>query len=315
PTESPKLPEVAQKPVEPTESPKLPEVAQKPVEPTESPKLPEVVQQPPESVQKPPVQTVPKNDLWEDYKLVEASAQSKPIKVLTPNQIKGNKGPATFKTYLAGKIKNNLEIALIDGNKNGKYDELGSDLIVFGDSDYAVPMSNMISIKNKLYEFKMDQVQHKVSIKAYDGKTGTVDLLSKYNNEASLSLAILTSDNNDYFDVSNNKSFVLPCGSYSLWLGYIESPNVHMAVRGGRMERIEVAEKKNTVVKSGGELRVDFQYAMNDKQTQIGISYCSLRVFGGSNEEYFNFGPALLFQVQVTDSRKEVVNKGVFSAG
>lgn len=251
---------------------------------------------------------------WEEFSLAEGP-KDRPIKILTTTQIKDNQKAAIFKSYLIGKIKDEVEIILLDGDKNGLYGEAGSDFIVLGDSPYGLPMSAVVNLNNKLYEFKMAGPA-KVALKPFAGKTGTVDLAGKFKAAAPLAMAVINFGNN-YFDAAR-KNTVVPCETYSLWLGYIEDKDIHAAIRGGGMEKITVAEKdaisgQNAIaVKWGMPLRLEFESNIDEKTGKITVTTRGLKVFGSANEEYFSFAPDMLPLVEVTDASGATVNKGSF---
>ena len=275
-------------------------------------------------------------DDWKEFELKLCQNKSNPKKILTPEQLqdkdKHYNAPASYGTYLTGVLENNTGIAIIDFNKNNKFDDIGEDVVVFGNSLYGLPLSKIINIKNKLYCFKLDTVNYKAFLKPYDGDTGRVDMVSKYKSIVPLDLIILSSGNGDYFDVARNKSYLLPCGTYSLYLAYIvNGKSMHAVIRNGNMSKIEV-KKSDTdndiaVVSWGGPLRLDYAYTFfippeldrknngtNKKVSNsssngkllpwyLGIKYSSLKVTGSANEEYINFSPFLTSAVEVKDIR------------
>ena len=71
------------------------------------------------------------NPAWKDYPLTAVDDKAKKIKVLTPLAILNRTNtPAEFTTYVKGKV-DDVEITLIDANKNGVYDEKGKETDTF----------------------------------------------------------------------------------------------------------------------------------------------------------------------------------------
>lgn len=264
---------------------------------------------------------------WKNYSL---SKMNKHIKVLTCDQILENKPITNCRAYLSGTIIDGLQIALIDQNNNGRYDDFGTDVIMFGNSIYALPISSVINVNNKLYDFKIDAEQLKVSLKPYGGTIGQVDLVSEYKGSMSLDLIVLKSNDGNYFDVSKNKAFVLPCGFYSLWVGYFEDKGKHVEIEGTKMEKIEVknsstAENKDiTRIKWGQPLRFEVETMvkpLKDKTNKIIIPYFpissidrgyGLKVFGSAGEGYYNFTPEIGPDIEIKDAQDNLVCKGTF---
>jgi len=259
---------------------------------------------------------------WKIYplSLVDNSIDKKPdafVKVLTPLLIQKNKHlPEQFSVYAKGKIEG-VEVSLIDENANGQYNEIGTDVMVIGNSRYGIPLSRIINIKNTLYECNVASKGEKISLKPYEGEYGVLDFISNFKCPTKLNLAILNSDD-IYIDVANDKKVAMPSGVYKLWLGYIQEGTSHVSIKQNQMEGIEIKEefdkpdqRKVTVPNWGADFRIDFQVTIKDNKVQV--PYGSLKVFGSANEEYYKFIVSLFPQVEVIDSKGAVVAKGAFS--
>lgn len=261
------------------------------------------------------------NDGWEYYSLSETS-KGTPLKILATSSIIKNKDIETFNRYLTCKLKDGSKITLIDGDGDKQYNNFGVDIMVLGDSHYGIPLSKIINLNNKLYELNIIE-NNKMGLKLYEGNTGKVDLISKYAGSVPLNLIVVTSSKDVFFNVANNKSFVLPCATYSLFLGYVEEKGVHAAIKGDKMDKIEVipADEDNkeptppVVLKWGSPLRFDFEVSVTkskDKKesNKITVLGNSLKVLGSANEEYFSFEPVLAPAVEIKDSQQKTVGKG-----
>ena len=271
------------------------------------------------------------NDGWKEYTL-NKPAKAVPIKILTPEQlldgVKHNKPPAAYENYLSGAVSDGVVLTLVDTDKNKQYDDAGKDVVVFGNTSYGIPFSKIINIKNKLYDVKVNSAGYKISLKPFEGDTGKVDLVSKYKCNIQPELVILTSGNGDFFDAAKNKAFVLPCGTYSLYMGYIaEGKAVHVVIKGDKMDKIEVKKPEGynsaaTTVTWGGPLKFDFSVKISKKAepvnkgkkaagktteksktiNELAIPYREIKVIGSANEEYLNFSNKLMPEVEVKDS-------------
>ena len=256
---------------------------------------------------------------WKDYPMDVVVNKKPAVKALTPKIIQGNmNNPGQFMTYAKGKIED-TDIILINENKNDLYNEVGTDVMLIGNTEYGVPVSRIINIKNKLYECQVDPKGEKISLKPYSGECGEVDLVSGFKCDVPVSLAILSSSD-IYIDVAKNKKTLLPAGDYTLYLGYVERGALHAAIKKGQMDRITVAntsdesgKKKITTLKWGKPFRMDFDFTADEKKVTVAAS--RTRIYGSANEEYYNFKPPLLPQVEVLDSKGEQVAKGACTSG
>ncbi|MBI5778177.1 MAG: hypothetical protein HZA49_01810 [Planctomycetes bacterium] len=241
-------------------------------------------------------------------------------KVLTPQLIQEDKHvPDDFPVFSSGKVEG-VELMLIDQNKNGSYDEIGTDLMVFDKSRYGVPVSSVINLKNKLYECKVDPKGVSISLKPYEGKCNELDLLGGFKCPTGVDLLIVNSGD-IYINVAGNKKALVPVGSYNLWLGYIEEGTSHAAIKQNQMKPIEVAEAVDkdgkivtTSVQWGASFRFEFNFSVDDYD-KVKVTYKSIRVFGSADEEYYNFSPKIFPQVEVLDGAKTQVSKGAFCVG
>jgi hypothetical protein len=252
---------------------------------------------------------------WKDYplSLVNNTTDKRPdafIKVLTPLLIQNNKHlPEKFPVYTKGKVEG-VDITLIDENTNGQYNDIGTDVMIIGKSSYGIPVSKIISINNKLYECNVSSEGEKISLKPYEGKYGELDLISNFKCPTKLDLVILNSDD-IYIDVTNNKKTVMPCGSYKLWLGFMQSGTSHVVIKQNAMKNIEITEdfengsqkRKLTAIQWGGPFKIDFEPTVSDNK--VTVSYASLRVYGSADEEYYNFTPIICPQVEIIDAKEQ----------
>ena len=239
------------------------------------------------------------------------------VKVLTPQLIMADKHvPGDFPVFSIGKVEG-VELMLIDQNQNGSYDEIGTDLMVFDRSRYGVPVSSVINLKNKLYECKVDPKGQKISLKSYEGKCAELDLISGFKCPTAADLLIINSGET-YINLAGSKKALVPCSSYNLWLGYIEEGTSHVAIKHNQMKPIDVGEATDkdgkmipTSIAWGAAFRFEFNFSVDDTD-KVKVSFGSIRVYGSTDEEYYNFSPKITPQVEVTDAKKEMVNKGAF---
>lgn len=257
---------------------------------------------------------------WKDYPLsVVDKANNKlniRVKILTPALMQTPKHvPTEFTVFATGKVEG-IELTLIDENGNGEYNEIGTDLIVFGKSSYGVPLSKIVNINKKLYECQVSSNGEKISLTPYEGKYGILDFIGNFKCQSKLDYAILNLDD-IYIDVANDKNILLPCGIYKFWLGYMQAGTSHVTIKQNGMQSIEITDELNsdgrikmTTINWGAPFRMDFKLSVVDNK--IKIPYGSLKVYGSANEEYFNIFPSLSPQIEVKDSKGQMVSKSAF---
>jgi hypothetical protein len=260
---------------------------------------------------------------WHEYALSAIDKSwNQPIKIMTTSQITENKAATDCSTYLLGKLMDNVKIIFINLNKNNRYDDAGTDGIIIGENSYVIPFSNIINIKNILYEIKIDtEKKPKVMVKPYTGPTGYIDMVSQYKSKESLKLIIISSDKKAYFDVIKSKAFAVPCGNYTLQLGYWTGGNARVVIKSNKMAKIAVTpantDKVPVTVTWGAPIKIDFKVSASwnaDKQPELKVNYGELKYLGSAGEEYSNFTPSLGPDVFVFDAQKSQVGRGAFIA-
>lgn len=281
-------------------------------------------------------------DGWEYCPIME-TLKGAPVKALMPSAIMQARESAPaikhITHYLSGILKGGLKITLIDFDENNAFDDVGTDVMIFGDSKYGIPYSKMFNINNKLYEVKIvsNPKEHKIGLKPYEGESAKLDLVSKFTGLLPFNMIVITDGTGRYFDVANNKSFIVPCGLYTIYLGHFSDRGMQVVVKGDRMNKIEVKKESDAPItfKWGPALKVDFGIDIGEppkpepvlgkdgkpvnapqpakeQQLQLKIPYDSLKIFGCANEEYFNFYPQITFGVEVKDANNKKVCDGIF---
>ena len=243
--------------------------------------------------------------------------KGKKIKAITPKMMQtGIAVPEDFSVYITGKI-DDLDITLIDANKNEAFDEVGADAFILGKSLYALPISRIINIKNKLYECEIENSGERITLTPYQGECGELDMLSNFKCPLKPEMIILKSSD-IYLDVSKSKTAPVPCGSYNLWLGYIPDKKCSVAIKAGQMKSIEVTKEedkdgKQKVIKIqwGGPYKLDCSCSIQDGKVNIPEA---ISVYGSAGEEYGNFSASILpAMVEIFDASKRSVAKGAIN--
>lgn len=245
--------------------------------------------------------------------------KGKKVKVITPKQLQDPRSVSPyeeFSIYATGKIED-LDFTLLDANAGESFDEKGVDAYILGKSNYALPLSRIISVKNNLYECEVETSGERVTLTPYHGETGEVDMLTNFKSPLKPEMLVIRSGD-IYLDVSHSKNAVVPCGAYTLWLGYISAKKGSMAIKSREMKPINVVKsegedgkKKPLQVQWGAPFRLDCSATINDGSVSIPEM---VSLYGAAGEEYYNFSPTLLpVALEILDKSKKSVAKGSIS--
>jgi hypothetical protein len=242
--------------------------------------------------------------------------KGKKLKVITPGQLQDPRAVSEFKEfsiYAVGKIED-VDFTLIDANENEAFDEKGADAYILGKSNYALSLSRIISVKNKLYECEVETSGERITLTPYHGEAGEVDMITNFKCALKPEMAILRSGD-IYLDVSRSKNARAPYGDYTLWLGYIADKKGSMAIRTRNMKPINVGKsedkdgkKKPVQVQWGAPFQLDCSVTIQDRNVSVSES---VTLYGSAGEEYYNFKPGLLpVSIEILDKDKKSVAKG-----
>ena len=86
------------------------------------------------------------------------------------------------------------KIRIIDQNNNGRYDEYGKDAMVVGQGRYASFLSKVINVRGKLYSIEVSRDGRTLTYEPYAGKSGTLDMTTKFATKGKLLSAIVRSE-------------------------------------------------------------------------------------------------------------------------
>lgn len=192
--------------------------------------------------------------------------------------------------YMRGKVKG-TDIALIDLNGNGIYNEVGVDGMVIGRGDGASFLSTVANLSGDLYEIAVTADGSSVTVKPFEGETGTLDARSELNIKGRLKAAIVSDSSGKYsFDLSDHKSGLkVPAGSYTLVSGYAEAGAENVKMRGGRMAAVKVVPGETTKIEWGAEVNAEFAFARSGEK--ITIEPSTLKFFDRAGVEWFDWQP------------------------
>ncbi len=181
----------------------------------------------------------------------------------------------------------NTPIFLIDDNHDGYYDGYGADAMVVGRNRYASFLSQVVSIRGKLYQFKTNRPGTYVYLRPYTGKSGTLDLGRQFRARGRLGAAVVKSGSLS-FDAA--RATIVPVGIYTFTWGAVWKGKSW--VRVSASTPLQVTEGQTTYLAWGAPFKIDFSVSRRGKQ--VTVSPSSLRVLGRVGERYHNFYPQAL---------------------
>lgn len=193
--------------------------------------------------------------------------------------------PASVKT---GKIAG-TKVRFIDQNNNGRFNDFGEDAMVVGIGKTASFLSEVISVKGKLFTLKMTPDGSKVAYAPYEGETSSIDF--KVLTKGKVLAAVLKSTDGKYsFDISRAKtSLTVPTASYNVHSGLLSFGGNKVSVRTGDAKPMALKAGGHEEVRFGGPVRVEFDYHIAGGKYHFSPE--KIWYHGRGGEEYFNWQP------------------------
>jgi hypothetical protein len=214
-------------------------------------------------------------------------------------------------TGMSGKVFGE-PFTLIDADCNGKFNDLGKDAVLVGKDKWAVPLGNVVAIKDKLYTLRVDPKGKKVTAEAYAGETGTLDMMKSFKGPVAPQYAIVQCAEN-YFNLSARGGMKVPCGKYALFKGRLDTGKKSCDIRRGQMKEIEVATGATAQPEWGPPLRIVFKPRMTGEKVHMDASFLLL---GKADEQYTNFAPGTMVpEILIKGKDGSVLEKGKFATG
>jgi len=207
------------------------------------------------------------------------------------------------------------QLALLDLNQNGRYDDRGVDAVIIGNATAATPLSAVVNLKGELYELKVDAEGQNVECKPFTGEVGKLDLKTGFKcNGVFESLIVRDEKTKNAFNLAQAKSFAVPAGKYVIVEGIARKDKETARITKGKMQPIVVESDKTATLNWGGAVAAEFDFAhVNGAVT---IEPADLKFFGRAGEEYRDFQPnAQSPKFLVYDAKtKRLVGSGRFEA-
>lgn len=192
---------------------------------------------------------------------------------------------------MSGVIKG-VPIMVVDLNNNGRFNDLGKDGVVLGATNIACYLSRVVNLGNELFEFAVNEDGNEVTIKPYQGETGTLDLKSGFKSSGTLEAATVADDEGKmFFNAAQTtaKGLKVPAGNYKLLGGFVRKGNESAQIKAGHMGTLAVAAGLTQAPRWGSQLIAEFTVGKTGEKATIAPE--SLHYFGQSGEEYYNFQP------------------------
>ncbi|GAB4167240.1 MAG: hypothetical protein Kow00107_11800 [Planctomycetota bacterium] len=162
--------------------------------------------------------------------------------------------------FWSGKV-NGETVTLYDDNANGLYNDLMEDSIAVGGSKFAAPYTGLIILKERLFRIKLDPHGHSVSIKPYEGETGTINIVKEFSKPmkgisgAKVFVVERTSEGEKVcLDIAGAKDAPVPVGKYTLKVAMLSD---RIFVTAGKHAEIDVAQGQEAYFKWGGPFELD----------------------------------------------------------
>jgi hypothetical protein len=190
---------------------------------------------------------------------------------------------------MTGKI-HGVQISLIDQNNNGIWNEIGTDAMIVGKGSAASYLSKVINVKGQLLEFSVNEQGNSATLSPFQGETGVINAVEKYNSKGKLTSAVFSSVDGDYsFELSSaSKGLTVPINEYELSSATAAKSVEHVRIRRGGMRGITVKTGDERFVEWGGPLRIEFTHYRTDEET---VTVNLPTFFGNAEEEYYDFFP------------------------
>jgi len=185
---------------------------------------------------------------------------------------------------------NGIQVAIIDQNNNGIWNEIGTDAMIVGKSSAASYLSKVINVKGELFTLAVNAQGDSATLQPYQGESGTINVVEKYNSKGKLTSAVFTSvDGEMSFDLAQAKNGLrVPINEYELSSATAQKSVESVRIRRGSMRGITVKNGDEQVVAWGGPLRIEFTHHRTDPEN---VTVNLPTFFGDAEEEYYDFFP------------------------
>lgn len=224
------------------------------------------------------------------FRLDAGTPEESSFAVRVANEGRWSFGPAGAMEGTAG----NTRFMVFDQNGNGRFDDYGIDAMIVGRGKTAGFLSHTIHVDGKLMDFAITPNGRSVSLTAYNGPTGKLDLGSNLDTKAKMrSVVVNSKDGKQSFELSralgNDGGLEVPAGEYLMHSGQVVLGKSTADMKPGRAKAISVTEGQTASLTWGGPVSAEFAYARSGAEVQIAPE--DILYYGSAGEQYSNFMP------------------------
>jgi len=206
------------------------------------------------------------------------------------------------------------KIVLLDDNGNGKYDDVGQDVIIAGDGPPCF-LGKYIRLADKFYEILVHPSGGTIELRSPGTlETGTVDLFAKHKppqkaESLKVHMVIIAGEQGSFSFDEQHRTAVVPAGTYDLVFGLFERAREVVYMRKGEKTSFSVSGGQTATPQWGGVVKSRFSLSIDDK----GIVVSPPAFVGAGTEEYvpenFRVIPVRAAFAQVFTDRMRIERK------
>lgn len=206
-------------------------------------------------------------------------------------------------------------VLLLDGDHNGRYDDNGRDVLIFGERAEVVPVSDVVLSKDGLTEFGVDPLGGRFAVRPYAGTTGRLKLEASYQGSGSATSVVVRSGDH-FFEIARGSgtAMTVPTGTYTVATGSVVSKHARMRILTGASVSVEVAasaeDAEPAVVALGGRCAMAYGLDGDPEQGWVSVALTSISVTGEAGEIYEPVGQGLrMVRFAVRDGEGRLVRE------
>ncbi|MEM8669034.1 MAG: hypothetical protein AAGG48_16045 [Planctomycetota bacterium] len=184
-----------------------------------------------------------------------------------------------------------MPIRIIDRDGNGRFDDVGSDAMIVGTSDYATFLSKTVQIDDALYTLDFNNGGTSIRLSEFRGPTAKIDMSASFHSKAVLMSSVIVSEDRQHsFDVGAVEGpMTIPAGDYTVVSGTLGLGEHRVQITAGRMERLDLVTDSSTMFDWGGPIESEFRFARRGNQLQF--SPDQIWYYGRGGEQYVGWNP------------------------
>ncbi len=201
-----------------------------------------------------------------------------------------------------------VPVKLIDQDGNGKFNDIGSDAMIVGNTDHAMMLSTTVFVDDKLQQLDVTDDGAAFTLSPYTGATSEIDMSTSFNSKAVLlSSVILSSDRKHSFDIGAIDGPVrVPAGKYTVVSGVVGLGQHRVTIKAGKMKPLNLMADRSKKFDWGGPVSSEFKFARVGDQIQF--SPKAIWYFGKAGEQYTGWLPiGKSPEFKVVDAETQVV--------